>query len=82
MNYINVLSDDDLYTLCELISAKTIKDIYKKNTKWFGTVKPGFRPTGISDNEAMALIIKNRYELIIRVHLDIAIILQKEDRRL
>lgn len=70
MNYINVLSDDDLYTLCELISAKTIKDIYKKNTKWFGTVKPGFRPTGISDNEAMALIIKNRYELIIRVHLD------------
>ena len=70
MNYINVLSDDDLYTLCELISAKKIKNIYKKNSLWFGIVKPGFRPTGISDKEALALAIKNRNELCVKESLE------------
>ena len=70
MNYINVLSDEDLYSLCELISAKRIKNIYKKNSLWFGIVKPGFRPTGISDKEALALAIKNRDELCIRESLE------------
>lgn len=70
MNYSYVLSDDDLYTLCELISAKKIKGFYKNNTRWFGTIKPGFRPTGISDKEAIALVIRNRNELIVRAYID------------
>lgn len=65
MNYIDVLSDEELYTLCEYIPGKAIKKLYQKNSEWFGTIKPGFRPSSVSDMEARALAVKNRHLSII-----------------
>lgn len=70
MNYIDVLSDEELYTLCEYISGKAIKKLYQKNSEWFGTIKPGFRPSRVSDMEARALAVKNRHHTIISEFLD------------
>lgn len=58
MNYISLLTQDEIAILCNLISGKRFKVLFQKQSKEFSKIKPGFRPNGISEKEAVSLGIK------------------------
>lgn len=58
MNYISLLTQDEIAILCNLISGKSFRNLFKKNSKDFALIKPGFRPNSISDKDAVTLGIK------------------------
>lgn len=59
-NYAVLLNDDDLGFICRVISGKQLREIYKKNTKEFQRIKPGFRPGNLSDEDTYAFAIRNK----------------------
>jgi len=59
MNYIGVLNEDELTRLCNIVGPRFLKLHYRKNSKEFAKIKPGFRPTSLSDDAAIALAVKN-----------------------
>ena len=65
MNYISLLSEDDLVTICELITGKSFKSIFQKHSKEFAKIKKGFRPTSLKDSEAVKLAANNTNEAFI-----------------
>lgn len=58
MNYISLLTQDEILILCNLISGKGFKVLFQKKSKDFSKIKPGFRPNGISEKDAVSLGIK------------------------
>lgn len=58
MNYISLLTQDEIAILCNLISGKGFKVLFQKKSKEFSKIKPGFRPNGISEKDAVSLGIK------------------------
>lgn len=58
MNYISLLTQDEIAIICNLISGKRFKALFQKNSKEFSKIKPGFRPNGISEKNAVSLGIK------------------------
>lgn len=58
MNYISLLTQDEIETICNQISGKGFKALFQKKSKEFSKIKPGFRPNGISEKDAVSLGIK------------------------
>lgn len=58
MNYISLLTQDEIETICNQISGKGFKTLFQKKSKEFSKIKPGFRPNGISEKDAVSLGIK------------------------
>lgn len=58
MNYISLLTQDEIAILCNLISGKGFKVLFQKKSRDFSKIKPGFRPNGISEKDAVSLGIK------------------------
>lgn len=58
MNYISLLTQDEIETICNQISGKGFKALFQKKSKEFSKIKPGFRPNGISGKDAVSLGIK------------------------
>lgn len=58
MNYISLLTQDEIAILCNIISGKNFRKLFQKNSKDFAMIKPGFRPNSISEKDAVALGIK------------------------
>ncbi len=58
MNYILLLTQDEIVILCNLISGKGFKVLFQKKSKEFSKIKRGFRPNGISERDAVSLGIK------------------------
>lgn len=58
MNYIFLLEKEELIYISHLISGKEIKKYFQKNSEKFTSIKPGFRPNGISDDEARSIIVQ------------------------
>lgn len=56
---IEELSEDDIRYVCEGIGKNEIKKDFIQNSKWLNELKPGFRSTSLSSNEAVELVIKN-----------------------
>jgi len=54
---ISVLNENDLKRLCALIPGKEYKGYFRKNSKEFAKIKPGFRPNGLTDAETIKLAI-------------------------
>ena len=52
---ISVLDETDLKRLCALIPGKEYKAYFKKTSKEFVKLKPGFRPNGLTDTETIKL---------------------------
>ena len=52
---ISVLDENDLKRLCALIPGKEYKSYFKKTSKEFVKIKPGFRPNGLTDAETIKL---------------------------
>ena len=64
IDYISILDDEELKIIIELISGKALKFLFQKESKNFAKIKPGFRPTAISENDAVSLAIKHIKNLL------------------
>lgn len=53
MNYIYLLSNNELIEICQLMTGKAFRELYKKNSKEFSTMKRGFRPNSMSNEDAI-----------------------------
>lgn len=59
MNYINALSQEEKKKLCETISGKMFKSIFKENEREFQKLKKGFRAKTFPEQSALAVAINN-----------------------
>ena len=59
MNYLSLLTKEEVNALCGVISGKTIRKLFIENPKEFGKIKPGFRANKISEDEAVSLASQN-----------------------
>lgn len=66
-NYVEQLSNDDIYYLCTIIGGRLLRDIYKKNTKAFNKKRPGFRPGNLSDEETFTFAATNKDEPFVAI---------------
>lgn len=60
MNYIGLLSKDEIKTLCKIIGGKRFKVLFKKNFKEFSKIKPGFRADSLSDVDTVSIAADNK----------------------
>lgn len=58
MDYVSLLTQDEIAIICNQISGKEFKVLFQKKSKEFSKIKPGFRPNGISEKNAVLLGIK------------------------
>ena len=59
IDYISLLDEEEIKIIPELISGKAFKLLFQRNSEGFAKIKPGFRPSMISSNEAVSLAIKH-----------------------
>lgn len=59
MDYLSLLTKEEVNALCGVISGKTIRKLFIENPKEFGKIKPGFRANKISEDEAVSLASQN-----------------------
>ena len=60
MNYISLLTDDETRYICSVIPPKNIINYFKKNSKEFAKIFPGFRPNTIGHKNVGELLVKYR----------------------
>lgn len=60
MNYIGLLSKDEIKALCKIIGGKNFKILFKKNPKEFSKIKRGFRADSLPDAEAESIAANNK----------------------
>lgn len=65
MNYIGLLSKDEIKALCQIIGGKNFKLLFKKNPKEFSKIKKGFRADSLPDAEAESIAANNKDKLFI-----------------
>jgi len=53
------LTETELSSLCHLLQPKGVRSYFQKNPKEFARIKGGFRPTSLSDEETIFLVIRN-----------------------
>lgn len=61
-NYIAGLNNDDLLSLCKIISARNFKNLFRKNPEKYNKIKLGYNYKKASDEETLSFVIKNRDE--------------------
>lgn len=66
MDFIEKISDEELTYVCTIITGKTIKLFFQRNSKEFNKIRPGYRPNGISDGEAIKLVVRFKSKPFIR----------------
>lgn len=59
MDYLSLLTKEEVNALCGVISGKTIRKLFIENPKEFGKIKQGFRANKISEDEAVSLASQN-----------------------
>ena len=60
MDYMAILSDDEIEILCKIIGGKGFKKLFNKNAKEFSKIKPGFRANGLTDVDLISIAVKNK----------------------
>lgn len=53
------LPEEDIAYLCKHLQPKGVRGYFQKNPKDFARIKGGFRPTSLSDEETIQLVIRN-----------------------
>ena len=66
MDFIEKISDEELIYVCTIITGKTIKLFFQRNSKEFNKIRLGYRPNGISDSEAIKLVVRFKSKPFIR----------------
>lgn len=57
MNYIGLLTKEEKSTLCEIITGKEFKDLFKKNEQAFSKIQKGFRAKSLTEQHALSIAI-------------------------
>ena len=66
MDYLSLLTNEEVNDLCKVISGKIIKKFFTENPNEFARIKSGFRPSRISEDEAVSLVIQNINKTFLR----------------
>mgnify|MGYP000670107308 CR=1 FL=1 len=59
MNYIGLLTKEEKSTLCEIITGKEFKELFKRNEQEFAKVQKGFRAKSLTEQHALSIAITN-----------------------
>ena len=59
MNYIGLLTKEEKSTLCEIITGKEFKELFKRNEQAFTKVQKGFRAKSLTEQHALSIAITN-----------------------
>ena len=59
MNYIGLLTKEEKSTLCEIITGKKFKELFKRNEQEFFKVQKGFRAKSLTEQHALSIAITN-----------------------
>lgn len=57
MNYIGLLTKEEKSTLCEIITGKEFKELFKRNEQEFAKVQKGFRAKSLTEQHALSIAI-------------------------
>ena len=59
MNYIGLLNKEEKLTLCEIITGKEFKELFKRNEQKFSKIQKGFRAKSLTEQHALSIAITN-----------------------
>ena len=59
MNYIGLLAKEERSTLCEIITGKEFKELFKKNEREFSKIQKGFRAKSLTEQHALSIAKSN-----------------------
>lgn len=59
MNYIELLTKEEKSTLCEIITGKAFKELFKRNEQEFSKIQKGFRAKSLTEQHALSIAITN-----------------------
>ena len=59
MNYIGLLTKEEKSILCEIITGKEFKELFKKNEQEFSKIQKGFRAKSLTEQHALSIAISN-----------------------
>lgn len=59
MNYIGLLSKEEKSILCEIITGKEFKKLFKRNEQEFSKIRKGFRAKSLTEQHALSIAISN-----------------------
>ncbi|MCB7067787.1 hypothetical protein LI031_28455 [Enterocloster citroniae] len=66
MDFVEKITDEELTYICTIITGKRIKLFFQRNSKEFNKIRPGYRPNGISDDDAIKLVVRFKSKPFIR----------------
>ena len=53
MNYIGLLTKEEKSILCEIITGKEFKELFKRNEQEFSKIRKGFRAKSLTEQYAL-----------------------------
>ena len=59
MNYIGLLTKEEKSILCEIITGKEFKELFKRNEQEFSKIRKGFRAKSLTEQYALSIAISN-----------------------
>ena len=59
MDYIGLLTKEEKSTLCEIITGKDFRELFKRNEQDFSKIQKGFRAKSLTDQHALSIAINN-----------------------
>lgn len=59
MNYIDLLTPEEKVVLCELITGRKFKELFKRNEQEFLKIRKGFRAKSLTEQQALSIAIVN-----------------------
>ena len=59
MNYIGLLTKEEKSILCEIITGKEFKELFKRNEQEFSKIRKGFRAKSLTEQHALSIAISN-----------------------
>ena len=59
MNYIELITPDEKTTLCEIVTGRNFKELFKQNEKEFAKIQKGFRAKTLPDMRALMIATNN-----------------------
>ena len=59
MNYIGLLTKEEITILCKIITGKEFREIFKKNEREFLKIQKGFRAKSLTEQHALLIAISN-----------------------
>ena len=59
MNYIDLLTHEEKTILCEIITGKEFRELFKRNEQEFSKIRKGFRAKSLTEQYALSIAIAN-----------------------